>query len=169
VVRVAIVGHRNLGGARASAFVADASHDLLSAAQRRWPQVAAVSALAEGADTIFAEAALALDIPLRVVTPFRDYESDFVSPATRRRYAELRKAAQSEERLPYGSRSRSAYRAAMRWVVENSDLLVAAWDGRPGLGPGGTADAVQHAAAMGREVIHLDVWALDVRAYREAA
>jgi hypothetical protein len=57
----------------------------------------------------------------------------------------------------------------MRWVVQNCDLLVAAWDGWPGLGPGGTADAVQHAVAVGREVIHLDVRALDVRAYREAA
>jgi hypothetical protein len=169
VVRVAIVGHRDLGCAQTSAFVADASHDVLSAAQRRWPDMAAVSALAEGADTIFAVAALALGIPLRVVTPFHDYESDFVSPEARRRYAELRDAAETDERLHYVSRSRHAYLAAMRWVVENCDLLVAAWDGRPGLGPGGTADAVQHAVATGREVIHLDVRALDVRAYREAA
>ncbi len=165
MVRVAIVGHRDLGGARTSAFVADASHGVLSAAQLRWPRVTAVSALAEGADTIFAEAALALGIPLRVVRPFRDYEADFVNDATRRRYEELRDAAESEERLPYPSRSRRAYKAAMRWVVQNSDLLVAAWDGRPGLGPGGTADAVQHAVALGREVIHVDVKALDVRAY----
>jgi hypothetical protein len=165
VVRVAIVGHRDLGGARASAFVADASHGVLSAAQLRWPRVTAVSALAEGADTIFAEAALALGIPLRVVRPFRDYEADFVNDATRRRYEELRDAAESEERLPYASRSRRAYKAAMRWVVQNSDLLVAAWDGRPGLGPGGTADAVQHAVALGREVIHVDVKAHDVRTY----
>jgi len=165
VVRVAIVGHRDLGGARTSAFVADASHGVLSAAQLRWPRVSAVSALAEGADTIFAEAALALGIPLRVVTPFHGYEEDFVDHATRSRYEELREAAESEERLPFASRSRRAYKAAMRWVVQNSDLLVAAWDGRPGLGPGGTADAVQHAVAMGREVIHVDVRALAVRTY----
>lgn len=168
MVRVAIVGHRDLRGARTSAFVADASHGVLSAAQLRWPRVTAVSALAEGADTIFAEAALALDIPLRVVRPFRGYEADFADHETRRRYEELREAAESEERLPYVSRSRRAYKAAMRWVVQNSDLLVAAWDGRPGLGPGGTADAVQHAVAVGREVIHVDVSALAVRAYGES-
>jgi hypothetical protein len=169
VVRVAIVGHRHLASARTSAFVADASHGVLSAARNRRQGVTAVSALAEGADTIFAEAALDLGIPLRVVRPFRGYENDFASAATRRRYAELRDAAESEELLPFVSRSRRAYEAAMRWVVRNSDLLVAAWDGRPGLGPGGTADAVQHAVSVGREVIHLDVRTLAVRAYREAA
>lgn len=169
MVRVAIVGHRDLGNARTSGFVADASHGVLSAAQHRWRGVTALSALAEGADTIFAEAALALRIPLQVVRPFHDYETDFASPATRRRYTELRDAAEREELLPYVSRSRRAYRAAMHWVVQNSDLLVAAWDGRPGLGPGGTADAVQHAVSVGCEVIHLDVRALAVRTYRDAA
>jgi hypothetical protein len=165
VVRVAIVGHRDLGGARTRAFVADASHGVLSAAQLRSPRVAAVSALAEGADSIFAEAALALGIPLRVVRPFSGYEADFADLGTRRRYEELRDASESEERLPYPSRSQRAYKGAMWWVVQNSDLLVAAWDGRPGLGPGGTADAVQHAIALGREVTHIDVKALDVRTY----
>lgn len=84
MVPVAIVGHRDLGGARTSAFVADASESVLSAARSRWPTVTAISALAEGADTIFAETALALEIPLRVVRPFRDYEEDFVDEASRR-------------------------------------------------------------------------------------
>jgi hypothetical protein len=165
VVHVAIVGHRDLGGACTRAFVADASHGVLSAAQLRWSRVVAVSALAEGADSIFAEAALALGIPLRVVRPFLGYEADFAELGTRRRYEELRDAAEREERLPYASRSRRAYKEAMRWVVQNSNLLVAAWDGRPGLGPGGTADAVQHAVALGREIIHIDVKALDIRTY----
>lgn len=162
MVRIGVVGHRELRGDRTSTFVADASRKVLAAAKRRF-EVCAVSALAEGADTLFAEEALALGIPLRVVTPFRDYEADFESTTARRRYTSLRDAAEREERLPYATRSRRAYRAAMRWVVENSDLLVAAWDGRPGLGPGGTADAVHHAHSVGRPVVHLDVTALAVR------
>ena len=45
----------------------------------------------------------------------------------------------------------------MRWVVENCDVLVAAWDGGPAQGRGGTAPAVRYAALMGRPVVHLDV------------
>lgn len=157
VTRIAIVGHRELGGAATVAFVATASRSVLGEALRGGSGVTAVSALAEGADTIFAEAAVALGIPLHVVTPFSGYESDFAGPQSRARYRRLRAAAESERALPNTRRSRSAYRAAMRWLVDTCDLLVAAWDGRPGLGPGGTADAVEHALSTERSVLHLDV------------
>ena len=157
LARIAIVGHRALGGAPTDAFVASASRDLLLGALRSRRDVSAVSALAEGADTLFAEAALALGLPLHVVTPFADYEDDFVSPAARNRFVRLRAAAMSEQQLPYVSRSDRAYQAAMRWVVGTSDVLLAAWDGRPSLGPGGTGHAVAHALSLGREVVHLDV------------
>jgi hypothetical protein len=45
----------------------------------------------------------------------------------------------------------------MLWVANRSDVLVAAWDGRPALGLGGTGNAVGHARRMGRPVIHIDV------------
>ena len=125
----------------------------------------AVSALAVGADTLFAEAAVELDVPLHVVTPFAEYETDFVELEARRRHADLRASSASETRLPFTARSDRAYQAAMRWVVDRSDVLLAAWDGRPAAGPGGTGDAVSYALATFRPVVHLALAEHAVRAY----
>ena len=163
--RIAIVGHRDLGSASAEAFVAQTSRTVLAEARRRWERVDAASALAVGADTLFAEAALELDLPLHVVTPFAEYESDFDEPQARRRHAGLRARAVTETRLPFYARSDGAYEAAMRWVVDTSDLLVAAWDGRPSEGRGGTGHAVSYALATGRPVVHLDLAERAIRTY----
>jgi hypothetical protein len=119
--------------------------------------VVAVSALAEGADTLFAEAALLMQVPLEIVRPFARYADDFVTASGRRRYQALAAFARKEARLEFAVRSVDAYQAAMRWVVENCDLLVAAWDGAPWGRKGGTAQAVRHARLVGRPVVHLDV------------
>jgi hypothetical protein len=162
VSRLGIVGHRELG-AEATAFVGAASTELLADVLCDEGDVVAVSALAEGADTLFAEAALSMDLPLEVVRPFRDYAGDFRHGTSRRRYRSLVAAARKETRLGFTARSSLAYEGAMRWVVENCDVLVAAWDGAPARGPGGTASAVEHARRVGRRVIRLDVGDLVVR------
>jgi hypothetical protein len=163
VIRIAIAGHRRLGDVKRAAFVAHMSMLLLEEACHRHGEVSAVSALAEGADTLFAETALLLGIPLKVVRPFDEYERDFPLGAARSRYQRLRQAAWTEEILSYESRSERAYSAAMRRVVRRSDMLVAAWDRRRAACPGGTAEAVEHALSTGRDVIHLDIADLRVR------
>jgi hypothetical protein len=157
MLRVAIVGHRIFGAPDIVRFVADECERLLSRAKRTDRDVIALSATAEGADTVFAEAAVSLDIPLEIVRPFDGYSGDFLGSATRDRYRALQAAARSETRLAYRERSEQAYLAAMRWVTDGSDVLGAAWDGRPALGLGGTGNAVGHARRTGRPVIHIDV------------
>jgi hypothetical protein len=156
VSRLGIVGHRELG-AEAAAFVGASSRTLLSDALATASEVVAVSALAEGADTLFAEAALSVRVPLEVVRPFSSYAADFGDEPSRMRYRTLVAAARKETKLRFMGRSVHAYEAAMRWVVENCDVLVAAWDGGPGRGRGGTAQALRHAALIGRPVVQLDV------------
>jgi hypothetical protein len=114
--------------------------------------VVAVSAAAEGADTLFAEAALVAGVPLELVRPFAAYVEDFPVGEARSRYLQLRASAPAERRLGYVSRSERAYAAAMRAVVASSDVLVAAWDGR---GDGMTARTVRHALRVGLPVIHI--------------
>jgi hypothetical protein len=154
--RLGIVGHRRLDAATAD-FVGAASRAVLADALATPGEVVALSALAEGADTLFAEAALRARIPLEVVRPFTRYADDFCTDGSRRRYGSLAAAARKETRLRFEGRSARAYEAAMRWVVENCDVLVAAWDGGPARGPGGTAHAVEHAKRIGLPVIRLDV------------
>jgi len=156
MLRLAIVGHRILGDSDTVRFVADECERLLVRAQRAHLDVIALSATAEGADTVFAEAAVAHDIPLEIVRPFDRYSRDFPG-SSRHRYRAIRAAAASETRLPYRERSEEAYLAAMLWVTNRCDMLVAAWDGRPALGLGGTGNAVAHARRIGTPVVHLDV------------
>ena len=154
--RLGIVGHRELNPAGAE-FVAAESLALLDAERTACGDVVAVSALAEGADTLFAEAALGLGLPLEIVRPFACYENDFRTEASRSRYAALVEAAARETRLPFAACSLRAYEAAMRWIADTCDLLVAAWDGLPPRSRGGTADAIRYAESIGRSVVHLDV------------
>jgi hypothetical protein len=156
MVRMGVVGHRWFADEATTAFVATRCREHLSALREDAPSVLAVSALATGSDTLFAEAAVGLGIPLVAVRPFDRYADDFASDGERRAYGALWSRAQRRVRLPYESRSDEAYGAAMRWVAERSDVLLAIWDGRPAARTGGTADAVAHARALGRAVLHVD-------------
>lgn len=152
-----IVGHRYLKNDEATAFVAQQSLFILRRMQTEHLDLIALSAIAEGADTLFAEAAISLDIPLEIVRPFRDYAADFETASARARYEKLRALAQKEELLPFDKRSDAAYVAGMNWIVARSDFLVVAWDGQPAVGPGGTGDAVSLITALSRPWVHLDV------------
>jgi hypothetical protein len=44
----------------------------------------------------------------------------------------------------------------MQWVVTHSDILIAVWNGLPGNGIGGTADAVEHALRLNQDWIHIN-------------
>lgn len=166
--RLGIVGHRELDP-EAAVFVSAESVALLAAECSARGGVVAVSALAEGADTLFAEAALQLGVPLEIVRPFDRYVDDFVTTNSRSRYRALADAARRETRLPFSVASVYAYETAMRWIARACDVLVAAWDGSPPRGRGGTADAIAYAESIGRRVVHLDVVAHRVVLRGEAA
>ena len=138
-------------------FVAGACRAVLGGAARRHDAVAAVSALAEGADTLFAEAALELGLALDAVTPFAGYDADFVTPYARTRYRRLVRAARSELSMPHRDRSDEAYANAMRAIVDGCDLLVLVWNAAPSPSRAGTAAAVAYAVGLGRPWVHVDV------------
>jgi hypothetical protein len=161
--RLGIVGHRFLTNKETSAFVSEECLAVIRRSRAKHPDIVAVSAIAEGTDTLFAEAALALDVPLEIVRPFNDYASDFTTVSARRRYEKLRAAARIESKLAYAERSDRAYRAAMHWIVKKSNVLVVAWNGLPARGSGGTGDAVKQAILLKRPWLHIDVTNLSVR------
>src|SRR6266850_2059881 len=61
----------------------------------------------------------------------------------------LLQRAETVEKLPFHKPSEDAFFAAGRRVVENSDILLAVWDGKPAKGKGGTADIVEYARKRG--------------------
>ncbi len=157
MVKIGIVGHRFFENHGIEEYVTNECDNLLSLFKKYYCHLAVVSAIAQGADSIFAQAALARQLRLEIVRPFDNYASDFKTAHSKTNYIRLRNAASCEKILNYTMRSGKAYVDAMEWVVKNSDILIAVWDGQPARGRGGTADAVRYAVSGCINWVHIDV------------
>ena len=162
MIRIGIVGHRYLGSKEVINFVSQNCTAVFKQVLAEYSNVVALSAIAEGADSLFADAALLQGIPLEIVRPFQEYATDFKTISARENYNRLRAAACNEEKLSYVSRSEEAYLRAMDWIVERSDILIAAWNGSLDNDSCGTGYAVKQAILSDRNWIHLDVVDLSV-------
>lgn len=173
VLRIGVTGHRQLSNpdrVRADVESAIAAVAALSAGAigrgaigegeaRVGSGLRVVSALAEGADRIVAQAGLDAGAALQCPLPFlRDrYERDFASDASKAEFRRLLAAADAVFEIEGGGGADgSAYEAAGRVLVAQSDLLIAVWDGGPGHGRGGTAETVRDALAASLPVIAVD-------------
>jgi hypothetical protein len=176
VLVVGVTGHRTLPDDEAFLARVRGVLDKLRAAGT--VKLAALSALAEGADRLVAR--LVLGDPaggvLRVVLPLEiaDYIHDFAALESRSEFASLLGRAESIRILAVddhpeqcecprctaarasgseGNAAReAAYESGGQFVVERSDVLVALWDGLPSRGRGGTAEIVDHARRLYRRV-----------------
>lgn len=111
-----------------------------------------VCSLAEGADQLFAARVLAAGGTIRVIVPSEGYESTFETDAALQSFRDLLGRASSVTTLDHPEPSESAYWDAGKQVVENSDRLIAVWNGKPAGGLGGTADVVRFAQDLGKQV-----------------
>jgi hypothetical protein len=160
VLKVGVTGHRNLGEAPAVAWFVHAEcvrilDRLRAVSDFRRLSLVAYSALAIGADQLFARAAVGLGIPLVGVIPFADYPADFEGD-DRREFEALLQCCKAVFHLPNKRRSKKAYMDVGRWLVNHTDYLVAVWNGQPAAGLGGTGDVVAYADRKGRPVFRID-------------
>jgi hypothetical protein len=122
------------------------------------PLLTLVCALAEGADSMAADAALAQAYTLDAVLPFprEDYETDFKADIQRAAFAARLDRARAVLELP-GSRmdEGKAYEAAGLVVLDHADILIAVWDRAPARGRGGTPEFVAEAARRGMPIIEI--------------
>jgi hypothetical protein len=154
--RVAVTGHCDLGDETVISFVAQTFSALLGQFKRVHPAgVVALSGLAPGADTIFAEVALGLAIPLEVCIAASAVVEKYALGPERDQHFRLRALSRPVTKLPFTKRSAEAYLALGGWLVNSCDLLIAAWNGWPPSKPGGTGDVVAIAQQCGRPVIHI--------------
>ncbi|WP_282202254.1 hypothetical protein [Kitasatospora fiedleri] len=146
---IAVTGHLDLAPDTARAV-----RTALDALLAPYPaaELTGVSCLAPGADTLFAEAVLARGARLLAVLPGPDYPPPPTDPADRAAFDRLRAAAHRVLVLPAARLDPAAYVAANDRLLRLADRLIAVWDGRPGNGPGGTADMVATARAAGLPV-----------------
>ena len=123
------------------------------------PSLRIVSALAEGADRMVARAGMARQMTLDVVLPFTktEYASDFQTDASKAEFNELLGASHAVLALP-GDRQDvgKSYEAAGLTLLDQSDIVIAVWDGSESRGRGGTPALVDVAARFAIPVIHVD-------------
>jgi len=124
------------------------------------PRLVFISALADGADQIGAEIALALGYELHAILPFERarYRSDLADDDARERFDYLLNRAVGVLELPGGQDDAlQPYVMAGLATVAQSDLLIAVWDGLPSRGRGGTAEVVDLAVRKAKPVIRIPV------------
>ena len=165
---IGVTGHRlsRLGGHDLTALQAIVREVLVSIGDAALPDNEApmriVTSLADGADSIAADAALDLGWRLDVVLPLfhDDYLTDFVEADARADHEARLARASSIFELP-GDRnveggSAIAYERAGRVVLAQSDILLAVWDNSPVRGRGGAAQIVAEAVLAGIPVVQID-------------
>ncbi|MBS0480494.1 MAG: DUF4231 domain-containing protein, partial [Proteobacteria bacterium] len=121
-----------------------------------------ITGLAEGADCIAADCAVARGWTLDVVLPFfrEDFVGDFAEGMARDQFLTRLASAAATFELP-GDRNAAggqgvAYERAGRVALTQCDVLVAVWDGGPVRGRGGAPQIVAEAVLLGIPVIHID-------------
>jgi hypothetical protein len=162
-VVVGVTGHRRLGDE--NTVRSRVRFTLLMLSQRatgsaRNPAALTVlSAVAEGADRLVAEEVLRLPKSnLEVVLPFAraDYETDFETTESKAEFASLLKRATEVQELPEGETREAGYENAGRTIVDECAVLIAIWDGKESRGRGGTAEIVEYARKLGKEVVWIE-------------
>jgi hypothetical protein len=162
---VGVTGHRlaRLEGVDLDAL-AKRVRDVLAAIDTAAPGTAfrLVGSLADGADVIAAEAALARGWQVDAVLPFKreDYVADFVPAGAadelRRHLSVVTSSFELPGRRDEPGGAAAAYERAGRVVMAQSDILLAIWDGDPPAGRGGAAQMVAEAVALGLPVVVVD-------------
>ncbi len=119
-----------------------------------------LSPLAEGADRLVATEVLEYeDATLKAVLPLSvsDYRRDFTTPEARQEFSNLLKKSRTPVTLRRNnladdypaeiiSEARSlAYERVGRYVVQNCDILIGIWDGKPPCGSAGTGSIIAFA------------------------
>lgn len=118
-----------------------------------------ITSLAEGADTIAAAAALNCGYQVDACLPFErtEFAKDFDDEARKEFEWALSHCDTVAELHGHRTHELSAYESAGRLVIEQSDLLIAVWDGNPALGRGGTAEIVAEAVAQHVPIIMIGI------------
>ncbi|MEU2284301.1 hypothetical protein ABZ614_20565 [Streptomyces sp. NPDC013178] len=144
-MRVGITGHRGL-----SKDVEQRVRAMLDETVRGFDarSLTAVSCIADGPDSWFAEAVLKHGGQLEVVIPATEYRKNLPEwhhPV----YDELYSSAVDVHETGMTESTSEAHQAGSEVLVGLVDELIAVWDGKPAWAYGGTADVVAYAQRTG--------------------
>lgn len=151
VLAIGFTGHRILHG---ETNARKAIRDLLCAQQAAHQGILyGISSAAMGGDQIFAECCIELQIPLRILlpAPAEQFREDFDEDSWLRTERILKAAISVEVTGSSRNRDERFYDCGIQ-TVEESQLLVALWNGERSRGVGGTQEMVAFAEQTGHPV-----------------
>lgn len=111
-----------------------------------------ITGLAIGFDTWVAELCIKLNIPFIAATPFIGQER-FWPQETQQYYHKLLEHANTIEVVSPGGFASWKMQARNQWIVNNSDMMLAAFDSSQ---KGGTANCVAYAIEQKKQLITID-------------
>jgi hypothetical protein len=168
LLRIGVTGHRKLENeqiiSESVKSVLSKLDDMLGSKQKNTPySFAVISPLAEGADRLLAREVLNWNSEgekpvLETVLPLpeEDYLNDFVEERSKEEFRGLLSRAKSVIVLEKTASCNAAYEQVGHYVVDNCDVLIAIWDGKPAAGQGGTADIVKYAQKADKYIFWID-------------
>lgn len=147
MVAISVTGHRNIVHLDP---VISGVDEVLCKISNMFPgeKLTIISPLAEGADRLVVWRAMEkLDVQLIVPLPLEmsDYMQDFDSLSSKAEFVTLLEHADKILELPVEKTREASYQVAGLYILDNSDILIAIWDGQPGHGTGGTGQIVSKA------------------------
>lgn len=145
MTHIGITGHRGIHPDVADAVDEEIRQSLLSYDPQH---LVGVSALADGADQLFAQAVLDRGGHLDVVVPAAEYRAG-LPEHSHAAYDALLSQASTIHRLDHAASTEQSHMDASTFMLDQIDELFAVWDGQPARGYGGTADVVQAAKDRG--------------------
>jgi hypothetical protein len=152
VLAIGFSGHRTLPDeAKCRRLI----YDFMAAKKAATSEIiCGVSSVAAGADLLFAEICLELGIPLRILLPMpREYfQQDFDAATWSRAEQVMQKAAAVEVTGNQTLREERYYECGIE-TVQQTQLLIVLWNGKPAQGMGGTEEIVTFARDMGKPVV----------------
>jgi hypothetical protein len=149
---IGFTGHRKLPDESKSRKLV---YDFLSDRKTAAPGlIYGVSSVAAGADLLFCESCLQLEIPLHVLLPMpaEEFRHDFDLETWARAAEVMRQAVSVEVTGGHQPREERYYECGIQ-TVQQCRLLVALWNGEPSHGMGGTEDIVSFARGLGMPVV----------------
>lgn len=154
-IKIAVCGHRHLTHLeRLEMGIQEACKKIQAVYGNASYQV--FSCLAEGADQLLVDRLIeSLGAVLIAVLPLPEdeYFEDFKTPESLLAFKRLKLQADRIISQQHTLERPLAYQKANHILLENCDLLVAIWDGKPARGIGGTAETVNVAGRIGLPVL----------------
>ena len=133
-------GHRYLNGKLPTLTQMERLEDMIVAILKRDRPDQVISGMAIGFDTAVARAAIKIEVPLIAAVPFQGQHIKWPSHVQLEYHGMLEKATKVVV-VSEGFYSARKLQIRNEWIVDNSDILYALWDG----GNSGTGNCVRYA------------------------